>query len=123
MGRSTARTAHPGVDLPTVATRRLIRVGIGPVYEELIMKLRVEGMTCGHCVRAITTAIHRLDSTAQVDVDRAGGHVRIAGGDIGIEAAAQAIQEEGYVVAALLEDEGNSLAAIGSGSCCGTCHA
>ena len=29
----------------------------------------VEGMSCAHCVNAVTTAIHALDSAAGVDVD------------------------------------------------------
>lgn len=29
----------------------------------------VEGMTCGHCVNAVTEAIHALDPAATVDVD------------------------------------------------------
>ena len=29
----------------------------------------VEGMSCAHCVNAITTAIHALDPAAGVDVD------------------------------------------------------
>ena len=29
----------------------------------------VEGMSCGHCVNAVTEAIHALDPAAAVDVD------------------------------------------------------
>jgi len=29
----------------------------------------VEGMSCAHCVNAVTTAIHALDPAADVDVD------------------------------------------------------
>ena len=29
----------------------------------------VEGMSCAHCVNAVTTAIHALDPAAGVDVD------------------------------------------------------
>lgn len=34
-----------------------------------MMKLRVENMTCGHCVKHITNAIQSLDPEAKVDVD------------------------------------------------------
>lgn len=79
-------------------------------------------ITCGHCVRAITTAIHRLDSAAQIDIDLAGGYVRIEGGNIGVEAATRAIEAEGYAVVSVLEAAGNGQKATSAGSCCGTCH-
>ena len=31
-----------------------------------MQKFEVSGMTCGHCVRAVTEAIHGLDAAAQV---------------------------------------------------------
>ena len=61
------------------------------------MKLDVEGMTCGHCVRAITRAIHTLDPDARVDVDLAQGVV-IVEGQMLSDAAADAIAREGYTV-------------------------
>lgn len=33
------------------------------------MRFIVDGMTCGHCVRAITRAVQALDPAAQVTVD------------------------------------------------------
>jgi copper chaperone len=61
------------------------------------MKFDVEGMTCGHCVRAITRAIHTLDPDARVDVDLAQGVV-IVEGQMLSDAAADAIAREGYTV-------------------------
>ena len=58
----------------------------------------VEGMTCAHCVRAITKAIQALDPGARVAVDIAAGTVDIDGGvDPGLATAA--IEAEGYRVA------------------------
>lgn len=37
----------------------------------------VKGMSCGHCVKAITEAIKNLDSTATVVIDLAAGRVDI----------------------------------------------
>ena len=37
----------------------------------------VEGMSCGHCVNAVTEAIHALDPAASVDVDLGTKHVRV----------------------------------------------
>lgn len=61
------------------------------------MKFDVEGMTCGHCVRAITRAIHTLDPDARVDVDLAAGVVTVEG-QLLADAAADAITREGYTV-------------------------
>jgi len=37
----------------------------------------VEGMSCSHCVNAVTEAVHALDPAAAVDVDLGSKHVRI----------------------------------------------
>jgi copper chaperone len=59
----------------------------------------VQGMTCGHCEKAVTTAIKLVDPQARVTIDRA--HNRV---DVDTtqprEALAAAIREEGYQVAA-----------------------
>jgi copper chaperone len=39
--------------------------------------LDVKGMTCGHCVKAVTNAVHEVDSQAKVDVDLASGTVQV----------------------------------------------
>ena len=36
-------------------------------------RFQVSGMTCGHCVRAVTQAIEALDPAARVNVDLAAG--------------------------------------------------
>jgi copper chaperone len=58
------------------------------------MKFDVEGMTCGHCVRAITRAIHTLDPDARVDVDLAQGVVTVEG-QLMADAVADVIAREG----------------------------
>jgi len=64
------------------------------------MLLNVQKMTCGHCVRAVTTAVQALDPQAKVEVDLADGSVRIQG-HVAAEDAAAAIREEGYTVQVL----------------------
>lgn len=64
------------------------------------MKLTVEGMSCGHCVRAVTRAIRTLDPDARVDVDLSAGVVTVVG-DVAAEQAAAAIAAEGYPVTAI----------------------
>ncbi|MBX3654858.1 MAG: heavy-metal-associated domain-containing protein [Ramlibacter sp.] len=60
---------------------------------------QVQGMTCGHCERAVTQAVQSLDPAALVKIDRAEGQVEVESGQPR-EAIAQAIAEEGYTVAA-----------------------
>jgi len=58
----------------------------------------VQGMTCGHCEKAVTQAVKSVDPQAEVKVDRASGKVDVASTQPR-EAIAAAITEEGYVVA------------------------
>ncbi|MGM9424629.1 heavy-metal-associated domain-containing protein [Hydrogenophaga sp. MI9] len=59
----------------------------------------VQGMTCGHCERAVQTAIKTLDPQAEVKIDRAQNLVEVNTSQPR-EAVAAAISEEGYQVAA-----------------------
>ena len=58
----------------------------------------VQGMTCGHCEKAVTTAIKTLDPQAQVRIDRARNLVEVDTRQ-SPEVVAHAIREEGYTVA------------------------
>ena len=57
----------------------------------------VQGMSCGHCVKAITNAVQAKDPAASVRVD-------LAAKEVGVESALSAdqviaaIREEGYEV-------------------------
>ena len=62
-------------------------------------QFEVQGMTCGHCERAVTSAIQQLDPQAQVLIDRAQNRVDVDSSQPR-EALAAAIAEEGYQVAA-----------------------
>ena len=57
----------------------------------------VQGMSCAHCVRAVTEAVKRLDAAARVEVDLPTGRVAV---DSAVPRAriADAIREEGYAV-------------------------
>ena len=56
-------------------------------------------MTCGHCERAVTTAIKQLDPQAEVRIDRPQNRVEVSSAQPR-EKIAEAIREEGYAVAA-----------------------
>lgn len=57
--------------------------------------LKVSGMSCGHCVRAITQAVHALDEAAEVQIDLAAAEVRVAS-RLTPEQLLQAVRDEGY---------------------------
>jgi copper chaperone len=62
------------------------------------MVLEVSGMSCGHCVAAITTAVSALPGVDGVDVDLGGGAVRVGGTPDAAQVKA-AIEDAGYDVA------------------------
>lgn len=57
----------------------------------------VQGMTCGHCVKAVTRAVQEQDAQAQVEVDLAAQQVRVRS-ELQASRIAAAIREEGYQV-------------------------
>lgn len=59
--------------------------------------LHVEGMSCGHCVRAVTNAIQALDQTAKVEVDLAAKRV-LAQTSLPRADLVRAVEEEGFAV-------------------------
>jgi copper chaperone len=60
---------------------------------------RVEGMTCDHCVRAVTTELVLLPGVQRVDVDLAAGAVTVVSADPLDEGdVREAIDEAGYVL-------------------------
>lgn len=59
----------------------------------------VQGMTCGHCERAVTTAIKQIDPQAEVRIDRPQNRVEVTS-EQPREKIAEAIREEGYAVTA-----------------------
>ncbi|WP_137820364.1 heavy-metal-associated domain-containing protein [Pseudomonas sp. 2FG] len=64
-----------------------------------MQRFKVQGMSCGHCVRAITQALQARDPLAEVQVDLAVGEVRVAS-QLPVTEVLQAIQAEGYTVTA-----------------------
>jgi copper chaperone len=58
----------------------------------------VQGMTCGHCEKAVTQAIKRVDPQAEVKIDRTQNLVQVESAKDHDELS-KAIAEEGYAVA------------------------
>ena len=57
----------------------------------------VQGMTCGHCEKAVTRAVLAADPQAQVVIDRSHDQVAVDS-DKPRETLRQAIADEGYTV-------------------------
>ena len=57
----------------------------------------VVGMSCGHCERAVTQAVQRIDPEAQVTINRSAQEVKV-NSEQPRQAIARAIAEEGYEV-------------------------
>ena len=63
-----------------------------------MIKLTLPAMTCGHCVRAVTETVQRVDAAASVKIDLPTHHVSIGSIQPGAVFAA-ALTEEGYAPA------------------------
>lgn len=60
----------------------------------------VKGMTCDHCVRAVTEEVEKVAGVTAVDVDLASGRLTVSSGAPVDEAAVRhAVEEAGYEVA------------------------
>lgn len=60
----------------------------------------VVGMTCGHCVQAVTSELRKLDGVTQVEVDLDSGTAVVDSTQpLDREAVAAAVDEAGYELA------------------------
>ena len=65
----------------------------------------VHGMSCGHCKSAIEQEVHGVSGVERVSVDLEAKLVTIEGRDLDEERLRAAIDEAGYVVAAISPSE------------------
>ncbi|WP_339148599.1 MULTISPECIES: copper chaperone CopZ [unclassified Sutcliffiella] len=63
--------------------------------------LKVNGMSCGHCVKAVEGSVGELDGVNSVKVDLASGTVAVEfkSEQVTVEKIKETIDEEGYEVA------------------------
>ena len=61
------------------------------------IEFKVKGMSCQHCVAAVTRAIQEQDAAAQVQVDLSAGKVAVQSG-ASVDTLKAAIDEAGYTV-------------------------
>lgn len=55
---------------------------------------KIDGMTCGHCVLHVKTALLAVEGVVSADVDLQTGNASVNGGDA--QALIQAVESEGY---------------------------
>ena len=60
----------------------------------------VEGMSCGHCQRAVIEEVEEIPRVEAVDADVATGRLTVRGEDVDDTAVRNAVAEAGYRVAA-----------------------
>ena len=79
-----------------------------------MIELNVNGMTCGHCVSAVTRAVKALDPGADVQVDLGSKRVRVTGRS-SADQLIGALGEAGYPATPA---SGSAHAAAKRGGCC-----
>lgn len=64
--------------------------------------LKIEGMTCDHCKRAVTEALAELDGVESVDVDLEDGKATVSfhPDRVSEEKMKEAVEEAGYEIVA-----------------------
>lgn len=58
--------------------------------------LRVTGMTCNHCVQAVTRALSTCDGVESAEVDLASASALVKGNDFDINCLVRAVETAGY---------------------------
>ncbi len=60
------------------------------------IQLAIKGMTCDHCVRAVTNAVEDVDGVTAAQVSLDTNSARVEGEVIDVAKIIEAIKEEGY---------------------------
>lgn len=68
-----------------------------PTHSDLT--LRVEGMSCQHCVKSVKAALEAVENVVEATPDLAAGAVRVTGSDLDPERLEAAIVQAGFQVA------------------------
>ncbi|WP_322818342.1 heavy-metal-associated domain-containing protein [Tepidiforma sp.] len=63
------------------------------------IELSIDGMTCDHCVNAVTSALKSVPGVADATVSLAGKFARITGEGLDAKKLIEAVREEGYEAA------------------------
>lgn len=60
------------------------------------IELDIKGMTCDHCVHAVTTAVQDVDGVSEAKVSLATNSATVTGDVFDVQKILDAIEEEGY---------------------------
>lgn len=63
------------------------------------IEFNVIGMTCDHCVNAVTNAVKEIEGVSDVSVSLEGKSAVVTGSVIDVDKVIAAIEEEGYEAA------------------------
>lgn len=63
-----------------------------------MIEMTLPDMTCGHCVRTVTSTVHQIDASAKVTIDLPSHKLQIES-DRPAEAFRAALADEGYPAA------------------------
>ncbi|NHN33391.1 copper ion binding protein [Paenibacillus agricola] len=60
--------------------------------------LKVEGMTCGHCVSSVEGAVKNVGATGKVDLSAKTVQIQFDEGKLSLDKIKEAIEDQGYDV-------------------------
>ena len=67
--------------------------------------VKIEGMTCGHCVASVTSALEAVEGVAQVSVDLEKKTATVeTGADISDDTIGSAIKNVGYTITSIEQE-------------------
>lgn len=70
----------------------------GGAIEMQNVTLKVQGMSCGHCVHSVEKALERIGVSGKADLAAGTVHVRYDEAEVNLNAIREAIEEQGYDV-------------------------
>ncbi|MFZ9371320.1 MAG: heavy-metal-associated domain-containing protein [Limnohabitans sp.] len=80
------------------------------------VELKIQGMTCGGCVKHVTKALQSVPGVAHVDVDLVSGRARVEGElPSGVEPLISALAAEDYSATVMLDASSANTVKQGSG--------
>ena len=68
------------------------------VEDDMSTNLKVDGMTCAHCVANVKKSLEAVEGVEAAEPDLASGNVRVEGDDLDNEALVKAVEAAGYKV-------------------------
>lgn len=86
-----------------------------------MITFRVDDMTCGHCVGAITKAVQQVDPAADLQIDLASHRVEIGRSVASAAAFSAAMAEAGYTPVIVEAVAAGDTQPGSKGGCCGGC--